>query len=182
MAIKDIQKGTISLAKAGDNQALTELLQAVRPSVRNYAMKHCVISDVDDAVQEVLITVSRQLKSLRFVAALSSWLFTTTQRECRRLARVAFDFDPHGDGSAIEWLAETPEQDQIIDLIEAIQALPRNYREVLLMKDYEQFTNREIATRTGLSVAAIKSRLHRARSLVREQLLTDGESFVTDGL
>lgn len=180
MTIKEIQEAVIERAQAGDGEALSELLQAVRPNVHNYAMKHCVINDVDDAVQEVLITVSRRLDSLKIVAALSSWLFTTTRRECRRLGRVAFDFDPHGDGTALEWLNTTSEQDQLIDLTRAIRDLPDNYREVLLMKDYEQLTNREIADKTGQSVAAVKSRLHRARTMVRDQLLQETSNLTNE--
>ena len=180
MTIKEIQEAMIVRAQAGDSEALSELLQAVRPNVHNYAMKHCIISDVDDAVQEVLITVSRRLESLKIVAALSSWLFTTTRRECRRLGRVAFDFDPHGDGTALEWLNATPEQDQLIDLTRAIHDLPDLYREVLLMKDYEQLTNREIADKTGESVAAVKSRLHRARAMVRDQLLQEPSNLSSE--
>ena len=78
MTIKEIQEAVIERAQAGDDKALSELLKAVRPNIHNYAMKHCVINDVDDAVQEVLITVSRRLDSLKIVAALSSWLFTTS--------------------------------------------------------------------------------------------------------
>ena len=107
-------------------------------------------------------------------------MFTTTRRECRRLGRVAFDFDPHGDGSALEWLNATPEQDQLIDLTRAIHDLPDLYREVLLMKDYEQLTNREIADKTGESVAAVKSRLHRARAMVRDQLLQEPSNLSSE--
>ncbi|MEC7547796.1 MAG: sigma-70 family RNA polymerase sigma factor [Pseudomonadota bacterium] len=158
-------------AQAGDSQALDQLLYFIQPNVRDYAMKHCVINDVEDAVQEVLLTVSRRLETLRIVAALSSWVFTTTRRECRRLGRTAFDFDPHDDATAVAWLASTPEQDQLIDLGRAIERLPDEYRQVLLMKDYEHLTNKEIAEQTGITVAAVKSRLHRARTMVRESLL-----------
>ncbi|MBI3014959.1 MAG: RNA polymerase sigma factor [Candidatus Tectomicrobia bacterium] len=58
----------------------------------------------------------------------------------------------------------------------AIQKLPGEYREVLLLKDVDGLSNEEVGQICGLSVAAVKSRLHRARLFVRENLsryLTD---------
>ena len=68
----------------------------------------------------------------------------------------------------------------MIDLTRAIRDLPDIYREVLLMKDYEQLTNREIADKTGQSVAAVKSRLHRARTMVRDQLLQETSNLTNE--
>jgi RNA polymerase sigma factor (sigma-70 family) len=59
-----------------------------------------------------------------------------------------------------------------IDLARALESLPAHYLEVVLLRDFEELTIAEIAARLGESVAAIKSRLHRARELVREYLLS----------
>ena len=55
-----------------------------------------------------------------------------------------------------------------------IAGLPDHYREVLVLRDIEELTAPEAAAQLGLSVDAVKSRLHRARSLLREQLLASG--------
>ena len=58
-----------------------------------------------------------------------------------------------------------------IDLIHALESLPGHYREIVLLRDFEELTLREIAARLALTPAATKSRLHRARELVRDYLI-----------
>ena len=68
-------------AHAGDPAALDTLLRVCRPDVRRYAQRHCLISDVDDAVQEALLVLSRRLQSVRTLAAFPGWLFQVVKRE-----------------------------------------------------------------------------------------------------
>ena len=58
-----------------------------------------------------------------------------------------------------------------IDLAKALESLPAHYLEVVLLRDFEELTIAEIAQRLEEPAGAIKSRLHRARELVREYLL-----------
>lgn len=60
------------------------------------------------------------------------------------------------------------------DLTAAIQTLPQNYRVVLILRDVDGLTAPEVAAELGLTVEAVKSRLHRARSMVREKLVASG--------
>ena len=54
----------LASAHAGDPEALERLLRVCRPDIRRYAQRHCLISDVDDAVQEALLVLSRRLSSV----------------------------------------------------------------------------------------------------------------------
>ena len=164
----------LEAARLGDTAALNRLLQVCQPDIRRYAYRHCLISDVDDAVQETLLIVTRRLQSLRMVAAFSGWLFRIVQRECRRLERRLFGLDPY-DEEKIKmesWLAIHSDDTVRLDLISALESLPEHYREIILLRDFEGMTIREMASRTRLTTAATKSRLRRARQLVREYLLT----------
>lgn len=161
----------LQAAHAGDAAAMEDLLRVCRPDIRRYAQRHCLISDVDDAVQEALLIMARRLHSLRALAALSGWLFRTVQRECRRLGRVALSYDPYDETKLEHWLDGRSDEALRIDLSRALQSLPAHYREVLLLRDFEELSIQEIATQTGLSTAAVKSRLHRAREMAREYLL-----------
>lgn len=162
----------LAAAHGGDPQALEALLRLARPDVRRYAQRHCLISDVDDAVQEALWVLARKLHQLRALAAFSGWLLRTVQRECRRLGRVALRYDPYDEAAVDAWLARHHGDDGLRrELASAIESLPPHYREVLLLRDFEELTIGEIAARTGASPAAVKSRLHRARTLAREYLL-----------
>jgi RNA polymerase sigma factor (sigma-70 family) len=158
-------------ARSGDPAALQRLLVACRPDVRRYAQRHCLLSDVDDAVQEALLAVSRHLRALRAAAAFSGWLIRIVQRECRRLGRIALRYDPYDEAALEAWLGARDDDTLRLELSQALEALPAHYREVVLLRDFEELTIREIAARLQLTVPATKSRLHRARELMREYLL-----------
>ncbi|RDJ98533.1 hypothetical protein DLM46_32925 [Paraburkholderia lacunae] len=59
------------------------------------------------------------------------------------------------------------------ELVDALESLPVDYRDVLLLRDFEELTIAEIAERMGATVPATKSRLHRARTMAREYLLAE---------
>lgn len=161
----------VEAARLGDPSSLDSLLRLCQPDVRRYAFRHCLVSDVDDAVQEALLIVAHRLRSLRAVAAFSGWLFQIVRRECRRLERRVFRLDPYDEEKMEAWLASTPDEGVRLDLVSALESLPTHYREIILLRDFYEMTIGEIACRVRLSIPATKSRLHRARELVREHLL-----------
>ena len=171
MKLADQHPGLLAAAHGGDPQALAQVLALCQPDIRRYARRSCLISDVDDAVQEALLVLSRQLRSLRVLAALSGWLFRVVQRECHRLGRLALQADPWDDERAERWLAVRDSQTLRAELIAALESLPADYRAIILMRDFAELTIGEIAAELNVSVAAAKSRLHRARQLAREYLV-----------
>jgi RNA polymerase sigma factor (sigma-70 family) len=160
-------------AHLGDAQALDRLLRLCRPDVRRYAQRHCLVSDVDDAVQEALLVLARRLQSVRTLAAFSGWLFQVVKRECRRLGRVAFQYDPWDEAAVEQWAARHSTDALRLDLVAALQSLPPTHLEVILLRDFEELSIAEIAAQLGLTAAATKSRLHRARTGTREYLLAN---------
>lgn len=167
----DRHQPLVDAARAGDVSAIEHLLRVCQPNIRRYAQRNCLISDVDDAVQETLLVLSRKVGSLQVVAAFSSWLFAIVRRECRRLARKTLVTDPWDDDKVEAWLSHQPADDLRHDVAAALESLPFHYREVIVLRDFNEMTIAEIADHLGLSRAAVKSRLHRARQLAREYLL-----------
>lgn len=163
----------ILAAQTGDAASIERLLAVCQADARRYARRHCHASDVDDAVQESLLIISRKVKGLKAVAAFSSWLFVVIRRECRRLERLMFRHEPLPDELAEEAMLARPDGSLRIDLARALESLPSHYLEVVLLRDFEELTIGEIATRLQEHSGAVKSRLHRARELVREYLLAD---------
>jgi len=161
----------LDAARAGDVAAIERLLSECQPDIRRYAQRNCMISDVDDAIQESLLILSRKVGSLRAVAAFSSWMFAIVRRECHRLARKALSADPWDDEKVEAWLAHQPVDGLRHDVAAALESLPPHYREIILLRDLNEMTISEIAGQLGESRAAVKSRLHRARQLAREYLL-----------
>jgi len=168
----DSRLNLVNAAQSGDHVALQKLLVFCQSDARRYAYKHCHASDVDDAIQESLMIVSRKVKSLKAAAAFSSWLFTVIKRECRKLSRAMFRYEPLEDDALEAQLALKSDDSLRIDLISALESLPVHYLEVLLLRDFEELTIIEISERISEPVPAIKSRLHRARVLVREYLVS----------
>lgn len=171
MALSDRHLPVLDAAHGGDPAALARLLQLCQPDIRRYAHRSCMISDVDDAVQESLLVLARRVQSLRALAAFSGWLFKVVQRECRRLGRRALNYDPYDDERGERWLVSRDTAGLRVDLVRALESLPAGYRHVILLRDFEEMSMAEIAAETGLSVAAAKSRLHRARQMAREYLI-----------
>jgi RNA polymerase sigma-70 factor (ECF subfamily) len=145
-------------------------------------------SDAEDITQDVLVQVIRHLGNFRGESALATWLHRITVnaalahrskravREGHRLREPveAFVEGDHRETPVRRWWVGPEEQalnretQQLIE--EAITRLPVTYRDVFVLSDVEGLPNAEIAELLGLSVAAVKSRLHRARLLMRKAL------------
>lgn len=171
MSLADQHQPILAAAHRGDPDALAQLLRLCQPDIRRYAQRNCLIGDVDDAVQEALLVLSRKLASVRALAAFSGWLFQVVKRECHRLARVTLHIDPWDDARAEEWLASQDTAALRQEVIRALESLPADYLQVVLLRDFAELSIGEIADQLGQSSAAIKSRLHRARAMAREYLI-----------
>lgn len=169
----------VAAARAGDPAALEALLRARRTEVVRYAMRLCVSpADAEDATQEALLALSRYISALREVAALSRWLFLAVRTHCIRLARRSLRHVVMPDGA--ELTLEGPDAaDQLVDrqlrhrLAKIVASLQPGLRDALLRRDVLGETAPQAAAALGLSVDALKSRLHRARGEVKRRLLAD---------
>lgn len=161
----------VSAARDGDAGALEHLLAHSRSQVVRYAERHCVVHDVEDAVQETLIQASRHIRQLRAIEAFAGWLFRIVKRECDRLKRYwrlnVHDYAPE---LPLPEPVLRPAEELRCDIVAALQSLPVHYRDVLLLRDAQELTIEEIAEQLALTRLAVKARLHRARVLVREYL------------
>jgi RNA polymerase sigma factor (sigma-70 family) len=174
MAAAGDPSNLVLAAQTGDPAAIARLLTVCQADARRYARRHCHASDVDDAVQETLVVIMRKVKGLKAAAAISSWLFTVIKRECAKLQRMMFRADSLEDEMAEQLIAQRSDGALRIDLAHALESLPAHYLEVVLLRDFEELTIAEMAERLGERAGAIKSRLHRARELVREYLVSSG--------
>lgn len=156
-------------AQQGDPDALVALVEGSWPGVRRFAFTLCATpQDAEDAAQEALLILYRKVGTLRATAALTSWMFKVVRNECvRRWARTP--------PPVVRDPVSSPEDDVLARLeleriIAAIAALPADQRKVLVLRDVQHYSGREVAEALGLSTAAMKSRLHRARQALREAL------------
>jgi len=139
-------------------------------------MRHCATSEIDDAVQEALLVITRHVRSLKTAASFAGWLFTIVRRECSRLSRKMFPRASPDNNDSVARLSERPRDELRMELALALESLPPHYLEMMLLRDFEELTVAEICERLGVTVATTKSRLRRARLLVREYLLDEESS------
>ena len=163
-------------AQAGDVTAISVLVEGAHPHVRRFAASLCLSEqDAEDATQEALVILYRKIGTLRATGALASWMFTIVRNECVRrwtisrrhiLAEVS-DLPLRPTSSAEEdALAEI--EARVVSA--AIAELPADQRQVLLLRDVHGYSGRAVAKHLGLSLPAMKSRLHRARAALRAGL------------
>lgn len=175
----------VAAAQRGEVEALTALVYGSYPHVQRFARTLCATpQDAEDAAQEALIILYRKIGMLRASGALASWMFRIVRNECLRRARVLLRHAPVHEpvrsrtetgADAAGGAARSAEEDVLLRLeaervAAAVAALPEDQRQVLVMRDIQGLPGGTVADRLGLSTAAMKSRLHRARSAVREAL------------
>ncbi|MFH9570286.1 RNA polymerase sigma factor [Streptomyces sp. NPDC017454] len=158
-------------AQRGDVDAIAALVSGSHPNVRRFARSLCATpEDAEDAAQEALIILYRRIGMLRASGALASWMFRIVRNECLRRARTMRAHAPVPDA------AVRSAEEVVLQRIEAgrlaavIAALPAEQRRVLIMRDVQGHSGRVVAEALGLSTAAMKSRLHRARTAVQRSL------------
>jgi RNA polymerase sigma-70 factor (ECF subfamily) len=173
----------LTAARQGDRRALSELLARHQQRVFGFGVKMCGDpEDAKDIAQETLMTMARTVRDFRGDASLSTWLYTVARSFCIKKRRRTKGAPAHHeplDKDSQERSAEpslTPEQSLLSQearetVTAALDALEPDAREVIVLRDIEGLTAAEVATVTGLSIAAVKSRLHRARAALRERLL-----------
>ncbi|MFJ9682980.1 RNA polymerase sigma factor [Streptomyces sp. NPDC101194] len=176
----------VAAAQRGDVDALTALVYGSYPHVHRFARTLCATpQDAEDAAQEALIILYRKIGMLRASGALASWMFRIVRNECLRRTRTLVRRGPVDEpgllgtagwsSDAFGGTVQSAEEDVLLRLeaervAAAVAALPDDQRQVLVMRDIQGLPGRTVADRLGLSTAAMKSRLHRARSAVREAL------------
>ena len=176
----------VRAAQEGDAEAVRALVSGSYPHVLRFAKTLCATpQDAEDAAQEALIILYSRIGMLRATAALASWMFRIVRNECLRRARFWARSGPRGGGAGggfgpgAEAVCGPAEDDVLARLeaeavVAAIVALPEDLRRVLILRDVQGHSGRAVADALGLSLAAMKSRLHRARAQVRATLLADG--------
>jgi RNA polymerase sigma-70 factor (ECF subfamily) len=177
----------VKAARAGNQSALEILLERHQPRIYRFGMKMCRDpEDAQDILQETLLAMARTVGNFRGTSSISTWLWTIARSFCikkRRKSKFApereesLDADDGPREAAHLVVDPAPDPEQILEdrelraaVDDAIDSLDPMYREVLVLRDVEGLTAREVSEVLGLGVEAVKSRLHRARVAVRTRV------------
>ena len=193
-----VQAGTshelelIDRVQRGENQLFYEL---VRPYERRvFAAAMAILrneSDAEDVAQEAMLKALRAMRQFSADARFSTWLIQITVNEAlmrRRRERngvmEAIDNHPDQEGDYTprdfaDWReipSEALERKEVRQrLAQALASLDRKYREVFVLRDMEQLNIQETADALGISIASVKTRLLRARLMLRDLLAVGWE-------
>ncbi len=169
------EEDIVRRAQAGDSEAFAELYEAHVGRV--YAICLRMLSDgrtAEEATQDTFVRAWEAIDSFQFKSAFGTWLhrlgvnqvLTRLRSDKRRESRVMVVEDlPEFEAEVREAMPETR-----LDLESAIALLPAGAKEVLVLHDIEGYSYWEIAEMLDTAEGTVKSRLNRARRLVRETL------------
>jgi RNA polymerase sigma-70 factor (ECF subfamily) len=176
----------VRIAQGGENRAFDELVRRYQDKV--YRLSYKILRHEDDAaeaLQDAFLSAYRGLRNFKAESTFSTWLYRIATNASlmkyrkRRDGHVSLDQSQSTNEDAeplqlADWAAQPPEELLTAEtrqvMAEGIERLPEELRTVFVLRDIEELSNAEVAEILGLSVAAVKSRLHRGRIQLRERL------------
>jgi len=174
-------------AARGDRAAMERLLMRAQEVAYRFSLFVCGHpEDAEDVMQEALLKTFRYVRQIEEPAAFRTWLYATVRNAClmkrRRRAGepagfVALDADAGGVTRPVEVADRAaPVDERMVQaagdarLRAALDKVPAAYRMIVVLREMEGLSTREVATITGYSEANVKQRLHRARLMLRRHL------------
>lgn len=161
----------VARAKAGDSVAFGNLYERHQGALFRFALHMTgAAASAEDVVHETFVVLMDALDRFDGTRSLRAYLYGIARRiAARRLRRerlwVPFNTETHDPASMAPSVADDLQRrDDLLQLRQAILALPRKQREVLVLCDVEQLSYEDAAVSIGCAVGTIRSRLHRARA------------------
>jgi RNA polymerase sigma-70 factor (ECF subfamily) len=162
------------LATEGDTRAFERLYRKHVPRVHGLARRMVGWEEADELTQDVFVRAWERLETFRGEAAFGTWIHRVAinvmlaRQEVRKRDRGRFE----DDDAQVDATPVAPrEAESRIDVEGAMRNLPEGARRVFVLHDMEGYKHHEIAKTLGITVGTSKSQLHRARMLMREQLI-----------
>ena len=178
----------VHAAQRGDQRAFAQLVENYEARVYNLARKMMRDpQDAEDVLQETFISVFRHLKDFQGESSFSTWLYRIATNASlmklrgRKTPPLSLDEPVESEDGAsalpreiVDW-GVTPEEALLSGEVRAqmdaaVGALPESLRAVFVLRDIEGLSVQETADVLSISVPNVKTRLHRARLMLRESL------------
>jgi len=190
----DSDQDLVERLKAGEEAVFEALLARYQGKVYRLAMSFTRNpEDAEEVLQDVFLTVYRKIGSFDGRSAFGTWLYRIAVNAALMKLRgrgpiqesleeylPQFTEDGQHARMVVDWTPGPEEQllrqERTQVVREAIEALPPDYKAVLVLRDLEGLSNEEAAEAMGISVLAVKARLHRARLVLRGKL----ERYMTE--
>lgn len=182
----------------GDEGSYILLIQRYSDRIFNLAFRLTHNrEDAEEVLQDVFVTLYRKLDRFEGKSAFSSWLYRITLNTAFMVLRkrkqsptismedIAPQVRESGSASTspfanINYITTRHQLRSVLE--EAIGSLPDDYRAIFLLRDVDGLSNEEVGDVMGLSVSAVKSRLHRARITLRKRLKRFYQDYTHDDI
>ncbi|MBN2223694.1 MAG: sigma-70 family RNA polymerase sigma factor [Deltaproteobacteria bacterium] len=177
----------VAQAQKKDYQAFEELVKRYEGRIYGHTLRLLGNrEDAEDVLQETFLNMFKGLENFRGDSSFSTWIYRiATNNALMRLRKLSHgerelnDELPPPESMKRQALAShildpkdtLLEKEMLQELNKAVDRLPEKYRTIFLLRDVEEFSTDRTAKVLGISEAAVKSRLHRARLYIRELLL-----------
>jgi len=155
----------VRAAQGGDRAAFGALYEQYARMVHGILLAHVSFGDAEDLLQDVFIRAMEKLHTLREPCAFGGWLAAVARRaatDAHRRNRPVEDLQ--------DWTVAARPDERAFQVLDAIRALPKAYRETLMLRLVEGMTGPEIAARTGLTPESVRVNLCRGMKQLRQAL------------
>lgn len=176
----------VELLKGGDVEAFGELISRYSEKAHHLALRitRCD-EDAEEVLQDVFTNVYRKIESFKGDSAFSSWLYRITANTSfmklrKRKQHAAISLEEISANVRESWVANRTDACDVeylstrhelrAELEKAITHLPEEYRMIFVLRDVDGMSNEDVARMLDVTVPAVKSRLHRARMMLRKSL------------
>jgi RNA polymerase sigma factor (sigma-70 family) len=161
----------LSAAAAGDARAFEELMRPHRDRLWGVCLRVTASrADAEDALQECLIAVWKNLAKFRGESQFSTWLYRIASNAALAIVRRSRELTaeiPEREDVSVRFDEELADRDSVQ---RALRLLPEDFRVALVLREYGDFTYEQIAEHQGVLVATVKTRINRARTALRATL------------
>ncbi len=171
----------VAQALRGDQRAFAQLVDIYKTAVYNLCYRMLGNApEAEDAAQETFVRVYTHLKTYDPQQKLSSWILAVASHYCvdrlrrRRITWVSLDEGPAPEpvsAGVVHPEDVVMESESSAEIRHWLQLLPADYRLVITLRYWQDLSYTEIAEVTGASESAVKSKLHRARCMLAQQVL-----------
>jgi RNA polymerase sigma-70 factor (ECF subfamily) len=176
----DNEQGLVQRVRSGDEAAFSELIFIYQNRI--FALASRLVTseqDAEEIVQDVFVSLYRKIGEFEGRSSLSSWLYRITFNCALMKLRTRRRKDRREQMSIQANSEECERVDTVEDHLvrverlkiaqEVIDSLPESFRTIFYLRDVDGLTGEETALQLGLTTAAVKSRLHRARLMIRKR-------------
>ena len=183
---EDVLTTLVEEAQKGNLQSFEKLVEQYHGKIYNIALgimgnPH----DAEDAAQNAIIKIYKSIGSFRFQSKFSTWVYRVTTNVCmdevrkRKRSKDVSPPDISEDDAFFGVDSKTPEshaldKEAVAQLKKAVASLKEDHRTVIVLRDINGFSYEEIARITKSSTGTVKSRINRARSALKEILISSG--------